>query len=1535
MSAEGLPKLRLKARWRLLRGTVRTLVVGALVLGMAVGFLVRTALGHRIVLGWGLDQVRARVAGTLEVDEIRSATLFKGARLVGVRLATAEGRPFVTLDSLEAQWDLIGLITGTFALDDVRLWTPRFTLEGDSLGTTIGRWVHGERLAEVRASRGSGGDEAGGDGAGADAAVSDEAAASAAGFALDLRDVRIYDGAARLRLWRDPARSAARGDEGLLREERDGTGGVRWALDAEGVEARGPRVRIRAGGETRIELDEASGRLDMLRRPVQLERLVGQLRLQPGSTVLSLQELVAPGVDASGSIVISRPAGGTGGRTTDLDVELADFDVEPWQWLVGDRTPPMRGRARVVGRLDARRGNQVQWSALQARWGGGSVAGEGGVSWGGAAAVPELREVDLQIDGVDSGEFVRWWPQAGEVAGRLSGAATLDGPLDEFALDGRLSLDGRGVGERTLDGRLPNGPRVSVDVRGVVLSGDDGLGVRGLTLVADPLDLRIVQSFAPGVPLRGVGSLELSATGRVRDGMRVRMDAQPPDSRVLLDGSIRQGLGEPLVIDVQGDLSPLRFDRLFADSTSLGLRGAIAGQLRARGRLDALLVDARLSVEGRPLTLSFEGSARDPGSGLRAALEAEGVDLSELFARLPEPSRWSGRIEVEGAGRSLRDWKGATRAEISGARIGRVDVEAVEWDAYVVDRQLQIDTLRVRAEEVELEGAGRLGITRDDPAGELRLRLAADSLAGLRSLVRGNGMVVADGLTSLDREVLALQGIDADTLPRAAEVAAEGRVRGEIVLLGAAEAFDGRATLQLEDVHWGARRLRSARVDAFAEDLPRVSNGVAVDLAVDSLELFDRLFTRGAGTFDFFGQQGRARFELARDTLEQYRVAGGFDLDSVGGRIDLDSLDVRIDGVEYRSVHPSRIVWSEGSFALDSLTVAGGARDPVRVAARGRIGRRGEEQFDIDVEQMRLERLLRVLQREDLGWQGTVDGRVRVEGAAEAPRISAQLSGQDIAVDALRAERVRTALDYASGRVAVEADAWEGPQRLARLTGSWPIDASLDGERADRSDAPVALRLTLDSIPSAFALTLLEDLEQVQGTIQGQVDLGGTPAALEPDGELRLSNGAWTVGALGVRQQDAEVTLTLARDRTVRVAGRARSGGVVDITGTITLDEPTNPTLDLGLALDGFAAVDRRDIRGSVSGDLTLTGSYGTPVIQGRLQVDRGDLYLDEFQRNLGVVDLSDPRFFAMDTALVQTQALLAETRNPFLDNLLVIIDLGVRRNTWLRSPQLNVEMQGDLSLTFDRRQRDIVFVGELQAVRGQYQVLNRTFDVERGTVEFVGIPGINPNLDIEALARVRRRDGDPLTITANVEGTLVEPRVSLSSNEAAVAESDLLSYLAFGQSSAQTTTGTAGAVVSRAGGAAAAALGGTLTSSLAALAQGTGFLDYLSISQAVDASAINQGSTLSTFSGTQVEVGRYFAGGDYFAGLVLRPLARVAARGSLLAGARIEWQASDQYHLEVFAEDQFLRVGALGVQDLGLNAFLIYGLALFREWGY
>jgi hypothetical protein len=55
------------------------------------------------------------------------------------------------------------------------------------------------------------------------------------------------------------------------------------------------------------------------------------------------------------------------------------------------------------------------------------------------------------------------------------------------------------------------------------------------------------------------------------------------------------------------------------------------------------------------------------------------------------------------------------------------------------------------------------------------------------------------------------------------------------------------------------------------------------------------------------------------------------------------------------------------------------------------------------------------------------------------------------------------------------------------------------------------------------------------------------------------------------------------------------------------------------------------------------------------------------------------------------------------------------------------------------------------------------------------------------------------------------------------------------------------------------------------------------------------------------------------------------------VAGVRVEWALSDDYNIEGFFEDRFLRSGS---QLLGASAGIvdntrILGVFFFREWGY
>ncbi|MCG6957483.1 MAG: translocation/assembly module TamB, partial [Gemmatimonadetes bacterium] len=452
---------------------------------------------------------------------------------------------------------------------------------------------------------------------------------------------------------------------------------------------------------------------------------------------------------------------------------------------------------------------------------------------------------------------------------------------------------------------------------------------------------------------------------------------------------------------------------------------------------------------------------------------------------------------------------------------------------------------------------------------------------------------------------------------------------------------------------------------------------------------------------------------------------------------------------------------------------------------------------------------------------------------------------------------------------------------------------------------------------------------------------GGTLDQPEPDGVLRLTGGAWSIEALGVRHSQVEGSLTVNPDRTIQVDlnGRTQEGSST-VEGKVTLSPARDPGLDLNIAFHDFQAVDRRDVNGDISGEVHLGGSYRRPFLKGDLTVDHGNIFTQEFARSASVVDLTDPRIFdVVDTTSLEARPFLAGLRNPFMDSLRVEVNLSVPRDSWLRSEDMNVEMGGSLLVRYDRSKRDVVMVGELQTLRGSYSVLGRRFEVQQGTVGFIGTPGLNPTLDIQAVAHIRRVDADPLDVTATVSGTLTQPKVNLTSNEQGIAESDLVSYLIFGRPSYELATGEAklaqGAASSVLGAAASAGvtyLSGTLASRIGtALSREVG-LDYVSITQAGDYGVASGSLAGSALTSTQVEVGRYWGDNVFFV-LVFRP--RPEPQQSIFAGARAEVALNDNYNVQGFWEDRFLRSGITGFGDLAGQASRVIGLFIFRDWGY
>jgi hypothetical protein len=1533
---EGVPRRKGPRRLsrRLFRG-LRVFLAGLVILGVVLGiflaFLLQTGPGQSLVLRTVLGQVdRVLQEGRMEVASIHSDGLLRGMTLRGVAIRDAGGRPFLEADSVRIAYSVRTFFQREVVLAPVEIWAPRVVIET----------LHGESRSNLARIFVPPPDPAVPEDEAPDELLPDpvpveepevEPVDEGPSLRIELRRVAIHGGELILR-----APVEGEPSPRIQVEEVAGIEGLHQVVRFHEIQARLPRAELLTPAGERLEVGSLSLTGQIFEDPFRIEDFRGEVRRVAERLELETEHLRLEGTELDGRLALDW-SDEAAGMTLEVAMEADPVRLEDFRWIEPG-LPQGEGRLTLAGEgpLDAGRWRLTD---VDIRSGTSRIRGRAGVDLGEELriAATELEFLPLELSLLDS-----WLEEPLPVGGRLQGRARLEGPFRALRVDGNLIYSDPAV----------DLPASTVRATGILHLGDP-FGVTELSLVADPLRYGTLSAFLPDFPIQGEGTLRVEASGSLAQGLRFTADARHGvdglESRILALGSVRQVNGD-FRLSVDGNLEPLSLDGLSrATSLEIPAEGDIRAQLRLEGLLSDLRMDGRVQTPGGVVAIDVRTDVRDPGAGYRVVASTTDLDLTAFLPDLPAPSRVSGSLEAEGRGLDLETVEGSGELTLSESRVGEAVVDRVTARVQARGGILQIDELELMSPLARLTASGELGLRAAAGAeegeipgtGVLDVAWEVEDFHSLRPLLIGDTLIVADTLTQLERDILIFDGLDPDALEETRGPPLEGRAQGELQLRGSIPDLAFEGWVQMAEVVWDQARLEEGRLDFHGRSAGRELRGVEGGFELEEPAWGRWEFLQVEGEMAYTPGEGSAQVTLVHHVDESYRVQGRFSHDTTGVDVDLDALELNLDPVQWTLAQPARIRIEGRRFEVDDLEVRrpdpvnGPANGPVRMRVAGVLDLAGESRLRAEAEGVDLERLAGILQF-DPAVAGTLDLELDLEGAAEAPVIEGRILIRDLAMDDLEVSRVEGTLEYRDRVARTQLGVEQDGRRLLRLAGSYPVDLAFTEVETRLSDQEVDLVLSVDSLPAATLLAMLDVLEEVEGVLNGEMELRGPPGNLRPSGSLRLSGGALSLPEIGLHPRGIEADFTVEPDGVIRVDAQARARGTARVQGTVDLSDLTDPVFDLRVDASGFQAVERRDLEARVGGQVNLSGSFTRPRVTGNVRVEQGVIFLEEFARTAEVVDLSDPSFFdVVDTTLVAVRPVVEAAQNPFLQNLRVDVDLSLQRDFWLRSREINVEMGGDLIVAFDRAQRDILLVGMLEATRGNYVAFGRQFQVREGMVEFVGTPGVNPTLAIEAVHRLRREGGEPLEIIASVGGTLLNPRVSLSSQaQPPIAQSDLISYLIFGRPSYALGSGET-SVLEGAAGAGVSAVTGTIATQLSqVLARQIG-LDFFTITQAQESDVGGLPPTVgSAFAGTQVEVGQYLRE-NLFLALVLRPLRGIGGTQAQLPGARLEWRFSDTWTMEGYVEDRFGRQGVFTFGQAGLQVSRIFGIELYREWGY
>ena len=1506
---------------------------------------------------WGREKIRSQVeralseqfAGKVTIGKV-DLSVFTRATVHDVVITDSAGAPFIRAPLVSGDWSLDDLWHKRVILDNVRVEHPVIVL--DQLPGR--RWNWDAILFPDTTARPHGPKPKFGDW-------------------VELKHVQIVDAMLTARSPYAPeAWRARKGRDSVLALALAGKlravvqrapGGYQRITVLEHVTLTAPYARIKYPGQVTqlFEIASGSGIIKPFHPPqLDLRGVSGTVHLDRDSIWFGNVQAVLPQSRASLQGMYNLATG-----DARIDAKVPTIVTDDWLWLV-----PLLPRSGTGGITDVH--YALRGSSSDVRLHGMSLALEkarlaGTFDFGFDKDDTRFDDVKVRLDALDTRLVKKLLPDVQlPREGVLNGTLVAKGPLTGATIDGVFRFDDRVAGP------------LSVRMRGVAGTAGDAVATRNLRLDIAPLPVTLAGEALK--PLGGNVGGVVTVSGRTDGWLDTRLalvhSVAGLDSRI--NGTARVNItGVEPRVDASLLFEPLSLPAMGRFAPALDLRGNASGSLTLRGVLSNMTVTSALRVEnagGVRVAGSFGVPTRGP-SFANVILTADSLDLRRLVPTALA-TRLIGTASVNARGTKAEDVEGRVVVNLRASELDRMRVDTVTMTADAHDGVLTLDTLVFRIGGAVATGSGTFGL-RAGRTGELTLALSIDSLQRLRPYLPGDSSLVTPTQSAIARS-LRRQRADSLALARRTEVERAARglapialkvtpptpVRGDslagsaaltLTLRGWLRDISGEGAIDGKDLFLSGNSALHVAVrpqwshiltDTSSAQLTGTWHGMSVaGFNVDSLDVAaayrwqKNTLATGAGTLGM-------NVHLIDST--GLALKGALVLDSARYVARVDSTSLLLPSSRWASAYPWRASWTKGRLTIDSLALE--TQGDARLQLDAAIDTAGATNVTLAIRNTQLWDLADLAQT-----VSPVDGRVSadlyVDGTAADPKISFLGAVRDVVYDSLPLPEFRARMNYKGREAVAYAEVRRpGQQPNARADATIPLNLALTGSPRRLIDKPMIADIRLDSLPLDIIPALSAAVTGVKGETMGRVTIRGTlPDKLSFDGDLTLRKGEAFIVAAELQITDIAGDIHFRGDSMVVDSVRARSGdGTIRLTGGVALKEITNPVFNLKLVARNARVLDgsRGRIRGLA--DLTLTGPYKSATLEGSLRVREGVYRLAETRKVTQVLNANDPAVLGAVDSTEAVQRGLVVPPSDFLRGLRTSVVARIDRDVWVRSQEANVEIftDGELQVSVNPITGGVTLDGIVATERGQYEFLSKRFNIVRGSATFVGTSDLNPLLQAVAEYQVRQASQQALAIRLNIGGTLLRPRLSLESDaQPPIAQTDLISYLAFGSSSGSliSQTGSGGAT---SGGALLGSAAALANRQLTALGLGT-LLNSVEggLARYLGADVLNITSTgvapevQNIFSGvggfllaTELEYGRYFGTRSY-AVVTLTPANFAAKAGKISpVGLRWEYRLPNNYRIETTFGPRFLlQSQTLDVQSA--NAFQNFGLFLSREW--
>ena len=780
-------------------------------------------------------------------------------------------------------------------------------------------------------------------------------------------------------------------------------------------------------------------------------------------------------------------------------------------------------------------------------------------------------------------------------------------------------------------------------------------------------------------------------------------------------------------------------------------RGNIRGSAEGSGDFGAFRISPTIRNLGRAIEYNAELTTRH-------------LNLALLTGNNTLGSSINMNAKVTGKGLDPKKLSARAIITLSGSGFMQVLADTLFSRLYFENENLRIDTLHMETGDLKIQAHGNYS---------MKSRSDLWIKAGLEGMKTLNAFMPED----------SLQGT--------------GTLRGH--LYGIPDSLNVQADIDLNELHYGNFSLKkiSGRTDALitAEDTVLNAYFSASKPGNDSFRL-DSLFIQLNGTPDSLFIAGQLTNKELRSQVEA-GLHPGADLKIVLNKWLID----------YKNEHweltqaPATIELDSTAYRINNFRLVSENADTSQyILADGTISRSGPENFKLKVANLDINRLASLFYPET-PVSGLANINMDLTGNAATPLFSGNFNIEKALINNYAFTKLGGTAIYQENKFGIKINGIPKDSGNINFSGNIPLQVRMDSMnlKLNPKDSVSAL-LAVDEFPLSV-LRFLHMNEEINGKLNGKITVQGTIESPDPSGNFAVQNGAFKIPQYGIDYREIAFNMKILPENiTVDTFRIKTSDGDMNVTGQAGFNADSyrgnisNPKIKINF--HKFNPIDQDQLNMQVSGDAGLSGENGDLVFNGNLKVPEAEIYLPALFSMMGKLSTSEVpepilvKEMKKMKAGTDTLAAISDAEKEeegdslnfdFFNSLTGNLKVNIPKNTWIKNEDMHVEIAGDLELIKHKSFMEIF--GGLNVVRGQYELLGKTFVIDQGTVNFQGGEEINPRLNISASYRFRNMEQVKQDLTVNITGTLEQPAISFALEGDSINEGDALSYMLFGKS--------------------------------------------------------------------------------------------------------------------------------------------------------